>query len=410
MSKEVTIVDARMGRGKSSAAIRYMNKYKGEKRFLYITPYLDEVGRICEQCDFEQPCDDNRSKSTLLKSMLSSGKNVAATHALFYLMDDEALQLIKDKNYSLIIDESIEVISRCMITKKDADLVLEHMVDEDDDGVLHWRDPEYVGEFSYIKEEADAGFLRVLDGWLISVMRPELLTSFDEVFMLTYRSNGQFQKAYLEMFGFSYRIVGVERDEHGYYFSDKEDCPPPIDYSKLINIEKHRDMNRVGDGYYTLSKGWIQRRGYDDVDVKTLRNKMRCFLRGNSNGKRDGGDNTRMWTSYKEGRSKFVDKKTKRYNGDFLQIAARATNEYRHKTRLAYIGNRFMDPNLAKFFRRGGVAIDENEFALSEMLQWIWRSAIRDDKPIDLYVPSERMRKLLLDWIEEQKGGVSCAK
>lgn len=45
----ITVVDARMGRGKSSAAIRYMNRYKDSKRFLYITPYLDEVGRICER-------------------------------------------------------------------------------------------------------------------------------------------------------------------------------------------------------------------------------------------------------------------------------------------------------------------------------------------------------------------------
>ena len=37
----VTVVDARMGRGKSSAAIRYMNRYKGTKKFLYITPYLN---------------------------------------------------------------------------------------------------------------------------------------------------------------------------------------------------------------------------------------------------------------------------------------------------------------------------------------------------------------------------------
>ena len=45
---QITVVDARMGRGKSSAAIRYMNENKGKRRFLYITPFLDEVGRICE--------------------------------------------------------------------------------------------------------------------------------------------------------------------------------------------------------------------------------------------------------------------------------------------------------------------------------------------------------------------------
>ncbi len=65
MGKEITIVDARMGRGKSSAAIRYMNENKGKKRFLYITPYLKEVDRICEQCDFEQPEADRASNTNI---------------------------------------------------------------------------------------------------------------------------------------------------------------------------------------------------------------------------------------------------------------------------------------------------------------------------------------------------------
>ena len=43
--------------------------------------------------------------------------------------------------------------------------------------------------------------------------------------------------------------------------------------------------------------------------------------------------------------------------------------------------------------------------ALSEMLQWVWRSAIRDDKPINLYIPSRRMRELLIDWINTTNQG-----
>ena len=67
--------------------------------------------------------------------------------------------------------------------------------------------------------------------------------------------------------------------------------------------------------------------------------------------------------------------------------------------------NRFADPNVMKFFASRGIEIDQDAFALSEMLQWIWRSAIRDDRPINLYVPSSRMRELLIDWIENTKQG-----
>ena len=39
--------------------------------------------------------------------------------------------------------------------------------------------------------------------------------------------------------------------------------------------------------------------------------------------------------------------------------------------------------------------------ALGALLQWAWRSQIRNGKPIDIYIPSERMRELLNNWIQD---------
>ena len=40
----------------------------------------------------------------------------------------------------------------------------------------------------------------------------------------------------------------------------------------------------------------------------------------------------------------------------------------------------------------------------------IWRSAIRDGKPINLYIPSKRMRELLINWINNTyQGGNNIA-
>lgn len=392
----ITVVDARMGRGKSSAAIRYMNQHKKTKRFLYVTPYLNEVSRICEQCDFEQPDSDFMSKSTELKIHLRSGKNIAATHSLFYLMDDEALELVKKFGYSLIIDESIQVVNRMNVSHKDFKLISEQLVDENEDGLLRWKDPEYVGRFSDYKEMADTGSLYRNDTALLNIMNPELLKSFDEVFMLTYLFDGQYQKAYLDYFGFDYRIVGIERDDVGYYFSDKPDDPPSIDYGHLINIVDDPRMNNVGNEKYALSKNWFAQRGYEHRDIKTLRNKLRHFYERVVTSSSD----TRLWTSFKDCLNKLTDTKSGRFRSNFLQISARATNAYRGCTDIAYLANRFIDPNLMKFFLQRDVYVDADKFALSEMLQWIWRSAIRDDKPINLYIPSKRMRDLLTDWID----------
>lgn len=391
--KPITIVDARMGRGKSSAAIRYMNRYKGMKKFLYITPYLKEVERICELCDFEQPDSDHLSKSTELKTHMRQGHNIAATHSLFYLMDEEALDLVRRYHYSLIIDESIEAIERFNVTDKDFEII-GHLTEEREDCMLRWLDPDYIGKFSGYKDAADIGSLFRLDHALLNIMNPSMLKAFDEVFMLTYLFDGQYQKAYLDFFGFEYRIVGVECDADGYFFSDTPDNPPPIDYRELIHIVDKPQLNHIGNGKFALSKNWYARRGRDNREIKELRKGLRSFFLST------GGDNSsRLWTCFKEEQSKLI-AENGRYRNNFLQISARATNEFRDKTDVAYMVNRFADPNVTKFFASRNINLNHDNFALSEMLQWIWRSAIRDGKPINLYIPSRRMRELLINWID----------
>lgn len=393
----IKIVDARMGRGKSSAAIRYMNQNRGSKRFLYITPYLDEVGRICERCDFDQPDNDHMSKSSELKLHMRAGHNVAATHSLFYLMDEEAIELVRERHYSLIVDESIQVIERLNISARDFDLIVTQLADLDNDGHIRWKDQKYAGRFYDYKEMADTGSLLKLDSALMNILNPELLRAFDEVFMLTYLFDGQYQRAYLEFFGFEYEVVGIEMDDAGPFFSDKPDAPPPVDYSKLITIIDNKNLNSTGDNTYALSNGWYNRRGYDDPDIRALRNGMKRFFQGLDGGRAD----TRMWTCFKSDADKLIDAKTGRFRKNFIQTSARATNQYKNRTDVAYMVNRFTDPNIQKFFRSRGIDIDRDAYALSEMLQWIWRSAIRDNKPITLYIPSRRMRNLLINWIND---------
>lgn len=391
----ITVVDARMGRGKSSAAIRYMNENRNRKRFLYITPYIKEVERICESCGFEQPNNDQTTKSANLKHLMTKGANISATHSLFYLMDDETLRLAREQRYSIIIDESISPIEKLNITDDDFEL-LQYLTKCDESGMVHWLDEGYVGKFSDYKNMADSRSLLKKDGSLLCVMNPNILKAFKEVFMLTYMFEGQYQKAYLDFFKFPYHIVGVEQDDNGYFFSDKPDAPPPIDYHKMINIYSKYRTRHFCEKYHDLSQNWYARRGRNDTDIKMLRNEMRNFFTSIP----DGSSSTRLWTCFKNEYTKLIFSNG-RYKNNFLQINARATNEYKEKTDLAYMANRFIDPNISKFFSVGGVVIDRDKFALSEMLQWIWRSAIRDGKPINIYIPSVRMKKLLTDWIDE---------
>jgi len=89
----------------------------------------------------------------------------------------------------------------------------------------------------------------------------------------------------------------------------------------------------------------------------------------------------------------------KGYKGDFVPLNKIATNEYRDRTKLAYLVNIYMNPYIKNFFSAYVEKVDEDAYALSILLQWIWRSAIRDGKEINLYLPSKRMRRLLNEWL-----------
>lgn len=84
---------------------------------------------------------------------------------------------------------------------------------------------------------------------------------------------------------------------------------------------------------------------------------------------------------------------------NFTEFNLKAENKYRDKTSLAYCVNIFLSPQKRNFFAKFGIEYDADMYALSIMVQWIWRSAIREGKDIDIYIPSRRMRELLQNWI-----------
>lgn len=62
----ITVIDSIMGSGKTSWAIQHVNEadYCND-RFLYITPFLDEVKRIMDKTDVDFFQPQNRGKGKL---------------------------------------------------------------------------------------------------------------------------------------------------------------------------------------------------------------------------------------------------------------------------------------------------------------------------------------------------------
>ena len=104
-----------------------------------------------------------------------------------------------------------------------------------------------------------------------------------------------------------------------------------------------------------------------------------------------------MWSCFKDDQ-KWL--KIGDYSTSFCPCNARATNDYRDRQNLAYLVNVYDHPFIIRWFANHGITLDQDAFALSQLLQWIWRSAIRDGLKVRLYIPSRRMRSLLYRWLE----------
>lgn len=402
-----------MGTGKSSAAITYLNEHKDEK-FIYITPYLDEANRIkngCPDLNFVEPSNKlkefNFKKSLHTAQLIREGKNITTTHQAFKGYTQATLDCIKEQGYNLIIDENVDVLETFEFHPDDLQMAVDAGYIKDDNGVYSLsEDVPYNGRalhelFGLLKSRE---LIRMTDKdenelfyWALP---PDLLTSFNDVYILTYLFSGQSLHHFMKIYNIPYEYIGIERTpDGGYRFGEFPGYVPEyVTHLKdMLRILDNPKINDVGDDYHSLSMNWFKRGGKDVEQLK--KNVYNCF----NNIWGDIPADKRLWGSYNGGFNKI---KGKGYTKAFLTFNAKATNAYRDKECLVYITNLFMNVNEKKFYQMHGLEVDEDTYALSIMVQWIWRSAIRDGKAVSLYIPSKRMRTLLMNWIEEtSKGG-----
>ena len=76
----------------------------------------------------------------------------------------------------------------------------------------------------------------------------------------------------------------------------------------------------------------------------------------------------------------------------------RGANDYAHCSHLIYIYDQHMNPYVARWLEDNSRAFDD-AYALTELIQWVWRSRVRKGQPITLYLPSPRMRQLMEEWL-----------
>jgi hypothetical protein len=410
LSTKIEVLDAIMGSGKTQGIIKWMLDNPNNK-YLYISPMLTEVEeRIpnsCEAIEFAFPnTEEHTTKSRHLLDLLKTGCNISFTHSLFSELSQLHLDEIKKQKYVMIIDEEVSLIEpyKGKYSKGDITSLEEagHLrVDESNLGKVEWLwDTMTEGtQYSGLKRLCSIDMLycskRDRD-MMVTQLPMALVESAERTIILSYLFKGSVMESFLKLKGLE--VVDFTEVE---LMKDTEDVL--MKAKDLINFCSIPSTEAVKK--YSMSSTW-----YTTNANKEQLKKIGAAIRGVY---RKAGKEKLLITLPKDSTEKIVNKsknirlvipKEVMVADIFLYCGARATNDYAEKSVALHAYNRYVNRVVQAYLQDYGSELDavpdDDQFALSEMVQWLWRTRIRNDQPIDVYILPSRMERLLKKWLE----------
>lgn len=450
MIDRIKVIDGYPGIGKTQWAIQNINDTDNEK-IIYITPFLEEVKRVinsCPQKNFTQPSKSlgEGSKLRHFIELIKQNRNIVSTHALFSKMNNELIELLKEKNYVLYLDEVFQTVLKYNSANDNFEddfgdisyekktrvnintLINTGLLEVQPDGKVIWKNNDNIlTPFESLRIMANQGLIYfVKNSFLVWTFPIQVFEKglFKEIFILTHRFDYQLQSYYYKYYHLEYSKYCVIQDPNGKYHISKDlslydEETWKKEVSKHITILNNNKMNAIGDYYKTqkgirksaLSKSWYKKSlKTKKSNISKMRRNLKNFFRNITK----SSANERLWTCFKSDIDLLMEKNIDeiKMNNDidekaigWIPINARSTNDWDDRKYVAYLINDYIDPCYTAFFNEKNrkEIIDEDQYALSELIQWIWRSRIRKFEDIILYLPSRRMRELLIEYLGGKK-------
>lgn len=431
MAKVVEILDSIMSSGKTTAIIDWMDKNPQEK-YIYVSPNLSEVvDRIpnSSKLDFISPSVDefNSTKLEHLNSLLLEGKHICCTHKLYLSMNNFSMDLIASRGYTVILDEEIDVMQSYKgYSFKDVQWLMKegYIKQNESDGSVDWiKDDELLNSsdhrYFYCKNLCDKKALyltrfdinsvKAKSVMMVTQIPVRLLECAKRVIVLSYLFKGSILDCFLKLKGFEikdFTDVTVENKRPS-YFKD------------LITVVPPEDLKN-----FNLTSYWWEHKSTEKDGISKVQNYILRNARKYSN-----GDNSLVcWTIPKD-RAKgvstasktaklvnpvgyvFSKEKVSDENEEnaktiktpcWLAQNTRATNKFAHKTVMIHCYNRYPLQDIASYLEDYNCKLDDDVFALSELLQWTFRGCARKNQKMTLCIGSKRMYDLFQNWINER--------
>ena len=417
MAEYVEICSYLMGSNKTNSIIKWMSD-NPDNKYIYVVPNLNELedteysnSRVLS-IGFVTPeaGGEFKTKSEHLYNLCLRGESVACTHVLYKMLNEDTLKLIRDKGYILVIDEEVALIDT-YTSASPADLVsllnFGLVSISDDDGMVSWIGAENKTKpflepshkfhkfYKHIKNENIYTTRQIKTDdkykslFMVSQITKEVIDCANRVVIITYLYQDSILDCFLRLKGFKvkkFRDISIKQ------------------------VSLHDVVNRITLLPYDdkmknlkLSSSWWN--NASSKDVKAVEN----FIRRTS--RRSGlSSGDIMWTvpstrtkwsssnrKLKVNPQSFVDGS----DGEPCWIACtmKATNRYSHKKLAIHCFNRYPHVAVYSYLNDYGCKVDQDKYAVAELLQWLFRSNIRTPNgEVTLAIGSKRMYNLYLQW------------
>ena len=412
---EIVIKDAMMGTGKSFGVIESLNQKvkdgtQHKEPTLMVLPDLKEIIRFHDACpgmNFKEPSNENGRKQEDLKRLLLKGENILSTHKLFELWDSEVAIFIELGGYHIIFDEEVNCLLPLKITSTTIKELkrLELISIEPETKRVQWNfdksddeNGEYNGakEHQKVRQHCKTGSIYMYGDevsnqpfivWEVPYKFFQIARSYT---ILTYRFWSSELAAFFKTHDIEYKIELVDPERQTELKARAKDL--------ITLINPPLKVQELTKGRNSLSMSWFDKCSKNVM--KSIRESIgNCLRRAHK-----VESENMIWTCPKEystakGRAKKSHMAIPGYKSRHVAWTCKGTNDYRYCDTVVYLMNVYPNVNVQKYLNDKGGDWNADEYALSCMLQFIWRSCIRDGKPIELMIVNPRMRELFVNWL-----------
>lgn len=425
----VTVVDRHPGYGKTTGLLK---SFTQTGQYLVVVPELSEVARVLQDTtahgvQFYEPLSTSvkredrtgspfdflhNTKAEAILDLIEAGHNVVTTHALFSEIGNLAKEgLLIDVD--VYVDEVLDVAEvRTDITKVNR---------RRGDG--SWREL-YINKLGLVTVCPDIGRIDVTDEWrenheayagniseamfaaaeagrlftdveglsneiIVAELPVALLKLSKSLTVFTYRYEGSYMAAYMSKHGIA---VTHDRDEEA-------DVRFRALAKELVTIDPMEGLKGMPLGYTAQTRAIT-----NTAKANLVRAEIRKLVR--SGGLKGVNRSDMMltclkdgWITARGGAGKFALKTDLFKDANWVANTTRGTNKYANCSHLIYLWEQNHNANTARFLNCDSKK-QQDLYAVSELIQWVYRSRVRKGKPVTLYLPSQRMRDLWQRWLD----------